>query len=106
VRVQAEARFDGLAGCLRTPGGGSSRQFLIEVEGATIRTRLMTPREAARLMGLPDSFKLPARATDALHLIGDGVAPPVVRFLSETLLLPLAEALEADATARRRALGA
>jgi DNA (cytosine-5)-methyltransferase 1 len=106
VRVQAEARFDGLAGCLRTPGGGSSRHFLIEGEGATIRTRRMTPREAARLMGLPDSFKLPARATDALHLIGDGVAPPVVRFLSETLLLPLAEALEADATARRRALGA
>ena len=25
VRVQAEARFDGLAGCRRTPGGGSSR---------------------------------------------------------------------------------
>jgi DNA (cytosine-5)-methyltransferase 1 len=92
VRVQAEARFDGLAGCLRTPGGGSSRQFLIEVEGESIRTRLMTPREAARLMGLPDSYRLPERATDALHLVGDGVAPPVVRFLSENLLLPLAEA--------------
>ncbi len=102
VRVQAEARFDGLAGCLRTPGGGSSRQFLIEVEGASIRTRLMTPREAARIMGLPDSFKLPARATDALHLIGDGVAPPVVRFLSENLLLPLAEGAEADTPARAR----
>jgi DNA (cytosine-5)-methyltransferase 1 len=88
-RVQAEARFDGLAGCLRTPSGGSSRQFLIEVEGDKTRTRLIAPREAARLMGLPDSFRLPARATDALHLIGDGVAPPVVRFLSQTLLLPL-----------------
>ena len=102
VKVQAEARFDGLAGCLRTPGGGSSRQFLIEVEGASVRTRLMTPREAARLMGLPDSFGLPARATEALHLIGDGVAPPVVRFLSENLLLPLAEAAEADTPARAR----
>lgn len=92
VRVQAEARFDGFAGCLRTPGGGSSRQFLIEVDGAAIRTRLMTPREAARLMGLPDSYRLPPRATDALHLVGDGVAPPVVRFLSETLLMPLVAA--------------
>ena len=91
VRVQAEARFDGLAGCLRTPGGGSSRQFLIVVEGDTTRTRLMTPREAARLMGLPDSYVLPARATDAFHLVGDGVATPVVRFLSENLLLPLVE---------------
>jgi DNA (cytosine-5)-methyltransferase 1 len=90
VRVQAEARFDGLAGCLRTPGGGSSRQFLITVAGEKIRTRLMNPREAARLMGLPDSYVLPNRTTDALHLIGDGVAAPVVRFLSERLLLPLA----------------
>ena len=105
VKVQAEARFDGLAGCLRTPGGGSSRQFLIEVEGEAIRTRPMAPREAARLMGLPDTFRLPARATDALHLIGDGVAPPVVRFLSENLLLPLAQGREATAPARR-ALGA
>lgn len=105
VRVQAEARFDGLAGCLRTPGGGSSRQFLIEVLGERVRTRPMTPREAARLMGLPDSFRLPERVTEALHLIGDGVAPPVVRFLSENLLLPLAQVAEADARPplRRRA---
>jgi DNA (cytosine-5)-methyltransferase 1 len=89
VRVQAEARFDGLAGCLRTPGGGSSRQFLIVVAGDITRTRLMTPREAARLMGLPDSYALPPRTTDAFHLVGDGVAAPVVRFLSENLLLPL-----------------
>jgi DNA (cytosine-5)-methyltransferase 1 len=89
VRVQAEARFDGLAGCLRTPGGGSSRQFLIVVAGDTTRTRLMTPREAARLMGLPDSYALPPRATEAFHLVGDGVATPVVRFLSDNLLLPL-----------------
>ena len=34
----------------------------------------MTPREAARLMGLPDSYRLPPRATDAYHLVGDGVA--------------------------------
>jgi DNA (cytosine-5)-methyltransferase 1 len=87
--VQAEARFDGLAGCLRTPGGGSSRQFLIVIAGEKIMTRLMTPREAARLMGLPDTYALPPRATDAFHLVGDGVATPVVRFLSDNLLLPL-----------------
>jgi DNA (cytosine-5)-methyltransferase 1 len=89
VRVQAEARFDGLAGCLRTPGGGSSRQFLIVIAGEKTRSRLMSPREAARLMGLPEAYVLPARATDAFHLVGDGVATPVVRFLSERLLLPL-----------------
>jgi DNA (cytosine-5)-methyltransferase 1 len=101
IRVQAEARFDGLAGCLRTPGGGSSRQFLIIIAGKETRTRLMTPREAARLMGLPDSYALPPRATDAFHLVGDGVATPVVRFLSENLLLPLTNRRREDGPALR-----
>ena len=39
-RMRAEARFDGLAGCLRTPGGGSSRQFLLWIEGRETRSRL------------------------------------------------------------------
>ncbi|MBK9080657.1 MAG: DNA cytosine methyltransferase [Rhizobiales bacterium] len=88
-RQRAEARFDGLAGCLRTPAGGSSRQSLLIVEDGRVRSRLVSPREAARLMGLPDSYSLPARANDAYHLLGDGVVVPVVRFLSEHLLLPL-----------------
>ena len=38
TRVRTEARFDGLAGCLRTPGGGSSRQFLLgQKPGASAR---------------------------------------------------------------------
>jgi DNA (cytosine-5)-methyltransferase 1 len=82
-------RFDGLAGCLRTPRGGSSRQVIVVVENGTVRTRLLTPREAARLMGLPDSYRLPAAATSALHVAGDGVAVPVVRWLAGELLEPL-----------------
>jgi len=88
-RQRAEVRFDGVAGCLRTPGGGSSRQTLIEVNGESIRTRLLSPREAARLMGLPDDYPLPARATDAYHLAGDGVVVPVVRHIAQHLLEPL-----------------
>lgn len=89
-RVQrAELRFDGLAGCLRTPGGGSSRQLLLIVEGTRVRTRVLSPREGARLMGLPDAYRLPAGATAALHLVGDGVAVPVVRHLAERLLEPM-----------------
>ena len=89
-RVQrAEARFDGLAGCLRTPRGGSSRQVIVVVEAGLVRTRLLTAREAARLMGLPDSYALPRAATSALHVAGDGVAAPVVRWLAQTILEPL-----------------
>jgi len=90
TRVRAEVRFDGLAGCLRTPAGGSSRQFLLEVDGEATRSRLIGAREAARLMGLPDSYRLPSRRNDAYRLLGDGVVAPVVRFLGDHLLLPLA----------------
>ncbi len=86
---RAEVRFDGLAGCLRTPGGGSSRQFLIFVDGDDVRTRLVSSREAARLMGLSDDYILPARYSGAYHLLGDGVAPPVVRHLARHLFEPL-----------------
>jgi DNA (cytosine-5)-methyltransferase 1 len=89
-RVQrAEIRFDDVSGCLRTPVGGSSRQIIMIVEGKKVRTRLLAPREAARLMGLPDTYKLPANYNDAYHLAGDGVVVPVVRFLAAHLLEPL-----------------
>jgi DNA (cytosine-5)-methyltransferase 1 len=86
---RAEARFDGLAGCLRTPRGGSSRQVIVVAEKDAVRTRLLTPREAARLMGLPETYALPPAATSALHVAGDGVAVPVVRWLAQTILEPL-----------------
>lgn len=87
-RARIEARFDGLAGCLRTPAGGSSRQIILDVNEGKVRSRLMTPREAARAMGLPDDYRLPQSATAALKLIGDGVSPPVVAWLAEYVLEP------------------
>lgn len=83
---RAEVRFDDVAGCLRTPSGGSSRQTILVVDGRRIRSRLLSPREAARLMGLPDSYRLPVNYNEAYHLAGDGVAVPVVRFLASNLL--------------------
>ena len=94
---RAEVRFDEISGCLRTPSGGSSRQTLLIVEGENIRSRLLSPREAARLMGLPDYYILPARYNDAYHLAGDGVVVPVVRFLAENILQPLLNANREDA---------
>lgn len=91
VKVQrAEIRFDQISGCLRTPAGGSSRQTVVFVEGRKIRTRLLSPREAGRLMGVPEDYPLPATYNEAYHLFGDGVAVPVVRWLSRHLLTHLA----------------
>ncbi len=100
ARVQrAEVRFDGIAGCLRTPAGGSSRQTIMLVEGSDVRSRLLSPREAARLMGLPEDYDLPSNYNEAYHLVGDGLAVPVVGFLATHLLEPIL----AFANARRKA---
>jgi DNA (cytosine-5)-methyltransferase 1 len=96
---RAEVRFDDLAGCLRTPAGGSSRQTIILVDGDLVRSRLISARETARLMGLPDSYQLPEGYNDAYHLTGDGVAVPVVRHLAKFLFEPIL----AGKTAKRRA---
>ena len=87
-----ELRFDEVAGCLRTPDGGSSRQFLvIRKPKGQLRTRLLTARETARLMGAPESYVLPENYTDAYKAMGDAVAVPVAAFLAKHLLSPLCE---------------
>lgn len=86
---RAEVRFDDVAGCLRTPAGGSSRQSILLVEGKKVRSRLLSPREAARLMGLSDAYVLPSNYNDAYHVAGDGVAVPVVRHLAKFIFEPI-----------------
>ena len=63
---RAEVRFDGLAGCVRTPRGGSSRQILLVVENGRVRSRWLTAREGARLMGLSDDYRLPGSESAGL----------------------------------------
>lgn len=86
---RAELRLDGIAGCLRTPGGGSSRQILMMIQGDDVKARLLSRREAANLMGLPKDYILPSKYNDAYLLAGDGVAVPVVRYLAETIFEPV-----------------
>lgn len=94
IKVQrAEVRFDNNAGCLRTPSGGSSRQLIMMVEGNKIRSRLISTRETARLMGLPETYRLPKAYNEAYHLTGDGVAVPVVRYISKHIFEPLLASL-------------
>lgn len=93
---RAEVRFDDVAGCLRTPSGGSSRQTLLVVEGRKVRSRLISSRETARLMGLSDHYILPRQYNDAYHLTGDGVVAPVVSHLTQYIFRPLIITPSAD----------
>ena len=85
-----ELRFDNVAGCLRTPSGGSSRQVLVIRENGKLQSRLLTVRETARLMGAPETYKIPGTYNDGYKAMGDAVAVPVAKWLATKLLLPLA----------------
>lgn len=93
---QLELRFDGIAGCLRTPEGGSSKQYLVVKKNGETHARLLTVREAARLMGAPDSFILPGGFNDGYKAMGDAVAMPVAQFIGDRFLTKIAEAVYND----------
>jgi len=88
----AELRTDGIAGCLRTPRGGSSKQILVRAGGGKWDVRLLTPREYARLQGVRDNFKMPLNANKGYFAMGDAVCVPVISHLSQHALVPLYKA--------------
>ena len=70
------------------------------VDGNTVRSRLLSPREAASLMGL-ENYILPQKSNDAYHLTGDGVVVPVVRYLAAYILEPLVASVRRKKAAAR-----
>lgn len=84
-RSMAELRTDSIAGCLRTPRGGSGRQILLQAGYGQVRVRLLTPRECARLMGA-DKFTINVTLNKALFGFGDAVCVPVVAWIAEHYL--------------------
>jgi DNA (cytosine-5)-methyltransferase 1 len=90
-RSMAELRVDSIAGCLRTPRGGSGRQILFKAGKGTYKVRLLTPTECARLQGVQDhEYKIAGRENQALFGFGDAVCVPVVQWIAENYLTPLA----------------
>jgi DNA (cytosine-5)-methyltransferase 1 len=90
-KQRAEVRDDDLAGCLRTAIGGSGKQFLIKASKGTINMRAMTPREYARLQGVPDNYPIIANGVQALTGFGDAVCVPVISWIAKYALNPQVE---------------
>jgi len=51
---------------------------ILVAQGGKKRPRRLTPRECARLMGYPDSFKIPVSDTQAYRQFGNSVVVPVI----------------------------
>ena len=93
-----ELRTDGIAGCLRTPKGGSARQILVRAGKDKIDARLINGKEAALLMGAynynihPD-FSL----NQTLFGFGDAVCVSVLQWIGDNYLNSIVEVPETTA---------
>jgi len=59
-------------------------EILIRQEGKN--PRRLTPRECARLMGFPDTFRIPVSDTQAYRQFGNAVAVPVIEAIAKKII--------------------
>jgi DNA (cytosine-5)-methyltransferase 1 len=88
-KSMAELRTDGIAGCLRTPRGGSGRQILFKAGKGRYQVRLLTARECARLQGVPDNYVIDVPLNKALFGFGDAVCVPAIEWIAKHYLSTL-----------------
>lgn len=100
-KSMAELRVDGVAGCLRTPRGGSGRQILFKAGKGRYAVRLLTPDECARLMGA-DGYRVTVSLNQALFGFGDAVCVPVIRWIANNYLTPVLKELHGIETRKEQ----
>jgi DNA (cytosine-5)-methyltransferase 1 len=80
----------------RDPLEQARQRFTQQGEGP--RPRRLMPREYARLMGFPDTFRIPVSDTQAYRQFGNRVAMPVMREVARTMMPHLDAVLASGAT--------
>ncbi len=86
-KTRCEVRFD-MAGCLRTPKGGSAKQIVVVIELGRVRMRWMNGREYARLQGAAD-YAITVPPTQAMYGFGDAVCVPAIEWIDQNILTPI-----------------
>nr|ADP09430.1 C-5 cytosine-specific DNA-methylase [uncultured marine crenarchaeote E6-3G] len=74
------ADLEGITRTLSARYWRDGAEILIPQEGKN--PRKLTPRECARLMGFPDTFKIPVSDTQAYRQFGNSVVVPVVEIIA------------------------
>lgn len=80
--------LDGIARTLSARYHKDGSEILVPQDGQN--PRRLTPRECARLMGFPDSFKIPVSDTQAYRQFGNSVVVPVVEAIARAIVEALA----------------
>lgn len=78
------ANLDGTTRTLSARYYKDGSEILIPQEGKN--PRRLTPRECARLMGFPESFKIPVSDTQAYRQFGNSIVVPVVEKIAEAMI--------------------
>lgn len=69
-------------------------------QGSRKRPRRLTPRECARLMGYPDSFKIPVSDTQAYRQFGNSVVVPVISEVARLVTPYVIEQVKSEKTSK------
>jgi DNA (cytosine-5)-methyltransferase 1 len=77
---------------------------ILVAQGKRLRPRRLTPRECARLMGFPDTFRIPVSDTQAYRQFGNSVVMPVMQEVAR-IMLPHVQALLAPVPEARVRFG-
>jgi DNA (cytosine-5)-methyltransferase 1 len=75
---------DGISRTLSARYYKDGSEILIPQKGKN--PRRLTPRECARLMGFPDSYKIPVSDSQAYRQFGNSVAVPIVQKVAESMV--------------------
>lgn len=88
---------DGVARTLSARYYKDGSEILIS-QGSRKRPRRLTPREAARLMGFPDTFRIPVSDTQAYRQFGNSVVAPVMREVARIMVPHVETMIEQERT--------
>lgn len=75
-------------------------------QGPLKRPRRLTPRECARLMGLPDDFIIPVSDTQAYKQFGNSVVMPIMREVARVMKPRIMELIDPEQSMQRSLLTA
>ncbi len=71
-------------------------------QGSKKNPRRLTPRECARLMGFPDTFKIPVSDTRAYKQFGNSVVVPVMKAVAQAMREHIVLPVKANPKSRQR----
>lgn len=86
---------DGVARTLSARYYKDGSEILVS-QGSRKRPRRLTPRECARLMGFPDTFRIPVSDTQAYRQFGNSVVMPVIREVARIMVPHVETLIEQD----------